>query len=71
MNWRVKPLINLQVIVKLIEGTTTSKGLLIKSRIDEAVYEKGIKITDEEMSKINIEKNNFYVEWNYSIAPYM
>ena len=71
MNWRAKPLINLQVVVKLIEGTTTSKGLLIKSKIDEAVYEKGIKITDEEMSKINIEKDNFHGEWNYSIAPSM
>ncbi len=71
MNWRAKPLINLQVIVKLIEGTTTTKGLIIKSRIDEEIYEKGIKITDEEMSKINIEKNNFHGEWNYSIAPRM
>jgi hypothetical protein len=71
LNWRAKPLINIEVIVKLIAGTTTSKGLLIKSKVDEAVYEKGIKITDEELLKINIKRNDFHGEWNYSIAPNM
>jgi hypothetical protein len=69
MNWRAKPLISLEVIVKLIAGTTTSKGLIINSKLDEVVYEKGIKITDEELSKINIKQNSFHGEWNYSIAP--
>ena len=71
MNWRAKPLINLQVIVSLIAGTTTSKGLLIKSKLDETAYEKGIKITDEDMRKINIKQNDFHGEWNYSIFPNM
>jgi len=71
LNWRAKPLINIEVIVKLITGTTTSKGLLIKSKVDEAVYEKGIKITDQELLKINIKRNDFHGEWNYSIAPNM
>lgn len=69
MNWRAKPLISLEVIVRLIAGTTTSKGLIIKSKLDKSFYEKGIKITDEELSKINIKQNNFHGEWNYSIAP--
>lgn len=69
MNWRAKPLISLQVIVNLIAGTTTTKGLLIKSKIDEAIYEKGIKVTDAELRKINIKQNDFHGEWNYSIAP--
>lgn len=67
MNWRSKPLISLQVIVNLIAGTTT-KGLLIKSKIDEAFYEKGIKVTDAELRKINIKQNDFHGEWNYTIA---
>jgi len=69
MNWRAKPLISLQVIVNLIAGTTTTKGLLIKSKIDEAIYEKGIKVTDVELGKINIKQNDFHGEWNYTIAP--
>ena len=69
MNWRAKPLINLEVVVNLIAGTTTTKGLIIKSKIDEALYEKGIKITDEQLSKVNIKQNEFHGEWNYSILP--
>lgn len=69
MNWRAKPLLNLEVVVNLIAGTTTSKGLIIKSKIDNALYEKGIKITDEQLSKINIKQNEFHGEWNYSILP--
>lgn len=69
MNWRARPLINLEVIVNLIAGTTTSKGLIIKSKIDQTIYEKGIKISDEQLSKINLKKNDFHGEWNYSINP--
>ena len=69
MNWRAKPLINLEVIVSLIAGTTTTKGLIIKSKIDHTVYEKGIKISDEQLGKINMKQNEFHGEWNYSINP--
>ena len=37
--------------------------------LDTNKYEKGIKITDEELHNINLIKNDFHGEWNYSIAP--
>lgn len=69
MNWRAKPLISLAVVVNLISGTTTSKGLKIKSKLDTTVYVKGIKISDKEMLEINLYKNKFHGEWNYIIKP--
>lgn len=69
MNWRAKPLTSLQVIVNLIANTTTKKGLKIKTKIDDTVYEKGIKISDKELAKINIIRNQFHGEWNYVIKP--
>jgi len=69
MNWRGKPLLNLQTVISLIESTKTQKGLIIKADKDENEYKTGIKITDEEFNKINIEKNIFHGEWNYSIKP--
>ncbi len=57
MNWRAKPLTSLQVIVNLIASTTTTKGLNIMTKIDETVYEKGIKITDKELAEINFMEN--------------
>ena len=71
MNWRAKPLTSLQVVVNLIANTTTTKGLKVDSKIDETVYEKGIKISDEELAKVNIIKNDFHGEWNYTICPIM
>jgi hypothetical protein len=71
MNWRAKPLTTLEVIVNLIAGTTTLKGLKIKSKVDLEAYEKGIKVTDTQLEKINIKQNEFHGEWNYTIAPNM
>ena len=68
-NWRAKPLTSIEVIVNLIASTTTEKGLKVKSKIDKKQYEKGLKISDEEMKSININRNNFRGEWNYVIMP--
>lgn len=69
MNWRGKPLTSLQVIVNLIGATKSKSGLKIKTSIDENIYEKGLKVSDEEFKKINIEKDAFHGEWNYVIKP--
>jgi transposase len=66
-NWRGKPLVSLQVIVNLIAATTTSKGLKVHCQLDHNIYEKGIKITNEEMEALKIVKDTFHEEWNYTI----
>jgi len=68
-NWRGRPLTSLETIVELIAGTTTEPGLTIKSALDATTYRKGIAVSDAEMDEINITKNKFRGEWNYSIAP--
>ena len=68
-NWRGKPLIDRATIVQLIANTKTKKGLIIKSKLDERIYEKGIKVSDEELKKISIIKDEFHGEWNYQISP--
>ncbi len=69
MNWRAKPLLSFEVIVNLISGTSTKKGLMINSKLDETEYEKGIKISNKEIKEISIDKNQFHGEWNYIIKP--
>ena len=71
MNWRARPLTSIQLIVDLIASTKTSNGLKVKSRLDSVVYEKGIKISDEELAKVNMIKDDFHGEWNYIIKPNM
>ncbi len=66
-NWRGRPLVSYEVIVNLIASTKTQKGLEVKCQLDERKYEKGIKVSEEEFKKINIEREAFHGEWNYKI----
>lgn len=68
-NWRGRPLESLEVIVNLIANTRTTKGLTIQADLNVHSYAKGIKISDEEMSRLNIIPADFHGEWNYSISP--
>jgi hypothetical protein len=36
---------------------------------DEAIYQKGIKVTDEEMAAINLTREDVNGKWNYKISP--
>lgn len=68
-NWRGKPLISHEVVINLINSTTTSKGLTIMAELDTKHYPKGIKVTDQEMEEMLIERADFHGEWNYCIKP--
>jgi hypothetical protein len=69
MNWRAKPLLTYLVIVQLIASTTNEAGLTVTCRLDTNTYEKGIKVSDAEMTRLNIHPAAFHGEWNYTIRP--
>jgi transposase len=68
-NWREKPLISYEVVVNLIASTTTKKGLAVKCELDRSKYETGKRVSDNEMSNLNIVTDEFHGEWNYVIKP--
>ena len=68
-NWRGRPLVSHDLIVKLIGSTTTKTGLKVKAALDPAHYESGIKVTDRELDAVRIRRDDFHGEWNYSISP--
>lgn len=68
-NWRGRPLEMIQIIVNLIASTTTKEGLTVQCTVDRNVYERGIKISDEELKALNLTPNEWHGEWNYIIAP--
>jgi len=68
-NWRGRPLETLMVIISLVESTTTKKGLKVKCGLDTNEYETGIKVSEEELQRINIVRDDFHGEWNYCISP--
>jgi hypothetical protein len=67
MNWKGQPLTDYETVVNLIAATKTEKGLVVTSQLDRQIYQKGIQITDEQLQKINLKKDKFHGEWNYSI----
>ena len=68
-NWRGQPLTSLKVIVSLIAATTTRKGLKVRAEINHGTYPSGVKVDEDEMSKINLQRDPFHGEWNYEIHP--
>ena len=68
-NWRGKPLLSRAVVVNLIGNTKTKAGLHIQAALDTNTYETGIEVSDEELAAVQIEKDTFHGEWNYTISP--
>lgn len=66
-NWRAKPLVSYRVIVDLIRATTTKTGLTVRCELDTGTYPKGIVVSDEELDAINITRDDFHGECNYTI----
>ena len=68
-NWRGRPLVSHEVIVNLVASTTTAKGLRVGCAMDYNTYPKGVKVTDAELNKVNLLRDTFHGEWNYTIKP--
>lgn len=68
-NWRGRPLVSRLAVVELIAATRTAQGLSVHVELDEAVYETGVAITDEQMNALSLKPCKFHGEWNYSLNP--
>ena len=68
-NWRGRPLTSYEVVINSIAATTTSKGLRVYARLDERDYPKKIEVSDAELAAVNLTRDEFHPEWNYSISP--
>jgi hypothetical protein len=68
-NWRGKPLVSHEVIVKLIAATTTRTGLRVRSALDLNAYPAGVSVSDADMETLYLRPDAFHGEWNYSLLP--
>ena len=69
LNWRGRPLRTFETVVSLIGNTTNTAGLLVAARLDRRKYPIGVKVTNGEMEELNIERDRFHGDWNYTIRP--
>ena len=68
-NWRGKPLVSYAVILDLIAATTTATGLTVESALDTNAYPAGQQVSDAQMATVQLQRDAFHGEWNYTIAP--
>lgn len=69
INWRAKPLVSFETIIELLNHTTTQQGLRVTAVLDQNRYWPGIKITDQDLQRVNLQGEDFHPEWNYVISP--
>ena len=70
MQWHGQPLISYEVIVNLIANTRTRTGLNVHAELDTGTYPIGVKVSDEQLASVQIERDAFHGEWNYLIRPH-
>jgi hypothetical protein len=68
-NWRGRPLISHEVIVKLIAKTTTTAGLRIRAGLDRRQYRTGTPVAKATMAGLQVERDAFHGDWNYTLVP--
>ena len=56
------------MIINSIAATTTTTGLQVFARLDNNEYPK-IEVTDTQLAAVNITRDHFRPEWNYTIKP--
>jgi hypothetical protein len=69
MNWRGKPLVSLETMINLIGATRTNTGLEVYARLDDRQYPAKVRVSDAELAAVNLHRDEFHPEWNYSIEP--
>ena len=65
----MKPLVDVQTAVDLIGSTKTTTGLEVICIRDDTEYTLAKKVSDKDFKRINIDKIEPFVEWNYKILP--
>ncbi len=69
MNWAGKPLRTFATLLGYIRDTTTETGLRVKATLSRKVYQKAIKVSDQEMATLNLTRRKTCPQWNYIIKP--
>ena len=70
-SWAGQPLVNIETVIDLIGSTTTKHGLKVKCVLDSNLYATGIKVSDEDYDRIDIERIDPMKDWNYIIRGFI
>jgi hypothetical protein len=68
-NWAGIPLSSPEVMLGYLRGTKTETGLRVSAEWTTQKYATGVKVTQQEMNNIPIERHDICPQWNYTIRP--
>lgn len=68
-NWAGEPLISHEKALSLIRTTKTESGLKVRAFLVKKDYKKGMRVSDEQMTSLNIKRAKICSQWNYCIKP--
>lgn len=57
------------MIINSIAATTTGTGLEVYAQLDQRDYPQGVEVTDAQLAAVNLIRDEFHGEWNYTIKP--
>jgi hypothetical protein len=69
LNWAGKPLRSFEIMLGYIRGTTTETGLKVRAFLIDRVYKKSIRVSNQEMKALNLQRRRVCPAWNYVIKP--
>jgi hypothetical protein len=55
-----------EVIINSIAATTTDTGLHVYAQLEQRDYPQGVEVTDAELAAVNLTRDAFHGEWNYT-----
>jgi hypothetical protein len=67
-NWAAQPLRDYETVLKFIRSTKTATGLKIRATINTRQYQKGTRISEQQMQRIALKSYTQRPKWNYSIT---
>jgi hypothetical protein len=56
-------------LLAFVRGTATRTGLAVTAAVDEAVYRKGVRVSDAEMKDLQVRYHDTCPQWNYTLSP--
>jgi hypothetical protein len=69
VNWAGKRLRTFETMLAYLRGTTTTTGLTVQAELLAGVYQKGQRVSDEEMETLNLQRHTTCPDWNYTVRP--
>ena len=68
INWAGQPLRSLETMLGWVRGTEVG-GAGVTASLDRATYPTKVKVSEEEMGRLDLERHEVCPDWNYTISP--